>query len=154
MANTYISVALRRQIRKDARHRCGYCHTPEAFVGMPLDIDHIWPESLGGETARDNLWLACSPCNTFKGDRTDAIDPETDQSVPLFNPRTQHWSAHFEWDVDGVSLIGRTPIGRATIVTLRLNNEYITNARRFWVGVGRWPPSDDFYAPTLPDEDV
>ncbi len=45
---------------------------------MPLDIDHLLPEALGGVTARENLWLACPRCNDFKGDRVEAPDPVTD----------------------------------------------------------------------------
>jgi 5-methylcytosine-specific restriction endonuclease McrA len=29
-------------------------------IGAELDIDHIIPEALGGETIVTNLWLACS----------------------------------------------------------------------------------------------
>lgn len=40
MAPAYISVDLRRQVRADAGPFCGYCHSPEAIIGMPLDIEH------------------------------------------------------------------------------------------------------------------
>jgi 5-methylcytosine-specific restriction endonuclease McrA len=30
---------------------------------MPLDIEHINPEALGGPTTRENLWLACTRFN-------------------------------------------------------------------------------------------
>jgi hypothetical protein len=68
---------------------------PEAFLGMPLDIDHIIPEALDGPTIRANLWLACPRCHDFKGDRTTALGPDTGQRQPLFNPRTQRWTDHF-----------------------------------------------------------
>lgn len=89
MSRAYIATELRCQVRTDAGGRCGYCRSPEAFLGMPLDVEHIVPEALGGPTVRDNLWLACTRCNDFKGDRTDSIDPATSQRVPLFNPRMQ-----------------------------------------------------------------
>ena len=60
MSRTYISKALRQQVASHARHRCGYCLTSEAVVGTPMEIDHIIPQSLGGLTEEDNLWLACS----------------------------------------------------------------------------------------------
>lgn len=33
---------------------------------MPMEIDHIIPEALGGLTEEDNLWLACPLCNEHK----------------------------------------------------------------------------------------
>lgn len=143
MSRAYISADLRRQIREDSAARCGYCHAPEAFLGMPLDIDHILPEALGGATVRENLWLACSRCNDFKGDRTEAPDPLTGEMIPLFNPRTNLWTEHFSWSINGENILGRTPTGRATTEALRLNNEFIVVARRFWVEAGRWPPADN-----------
>lgn len=148
MSRTYVSAELRRQVREDAEARCGYCHAPEAFLGMPLDIDHLTPEALGGDTIRENLWLACPRCNDFKGDRTESPDPLTSESTPLFNPRTQRWTEHFSWSVAGERILGRTPIGRATVEALRLNNEFIVIARQFWVEAGHWPPPDDLIADT------
>jgi len=142
MTPAYIPVELRRQVRADAAGRCGYCHTPEALIGMPLEYEHLYPEALGGPTDRPNLWLACTRCNDFKGDRIDALDPETSERMPLFNPRIQVWIEHFTWSPDGTQIIGRTAIGRATVEALRLNNEFIVTARRFWVESGWWPPGE------------
>ncbi len=142
MTPAYIPIELRRQVRADAGWRCGYCHTPEALIGMPLEFEHLHPEAHGGATVRENLWLACIRCNDFKGDRTDAVDPETGETVLLFNPRTQVWMEHFAWSPDGTLIIGVTPVCRATAVALRLNNEYIVVARRFWVEAGWWPPTE------------
>ena len=118
----YLSAELRRQLRSDAGSRCGYCRSAEALTGTPLTIEHIVPLAAGGPTRRDNLWLACHRCNEFKADRIDAVDPETQERVLLYNPRLQTWHDHFEWSPDGAHIIGRTPIGRATVVTLQLNN--------------------------------
>ena len=142
MTPAYIPIELRRQVRADAGGRCGYCHTPEALIGMPLEFEHLYPEAHGGATVRENLWLACTRCNDFKGDRTDGVDPQTGETVPLFNPRTQSWTEHFSWSPDGTLITGLTPIGRATVVALQLNNEFIIVARRFWVEAGWWPPTE------------
>lgn len=139
----YIPVELRRQVREDARTRCGYCHSPEALLGMPLEFDHLYPEARGGPTERENLWLACSRCNDFKGDRIDFVDPVTQERVLLFHPRNHRWMDHFAWSPDGTHMLGKTSIGRATIEMLRLNNEFIVTTRRFWVEVGWWPPDED-----------
>ena len=127
---SYIPVELRRHVRADAGSRCGYCHSPEAFIGMPLDIEHLIPEAAGGPTVRENLWLACSRCNDFKGDRTDAVDPESGTRVALFNPRMQPWLDHFAWSLDGTRITGLTACGRATVTALRLNNEFVVVARQ------------------------
>lgn len=150
MSPAYIPVELRQQVRADADGRCGYCQTLEVLIGMPLECEHLHPEAHGGLTARENLWLACTRCNAFKGDRIDAVDPETGETVPLFNPRTQIWMEHFAWSPDGTLIVGRTPIGRATAIALRLNNEHIIVARGFWVEAGWWPPDE---RPRLRTED-
>jgi len=139
---TYIPVELRRQVQADASRRCGYCRSPEVLTGMPLEIEHIIPEAAGGLTVRENLWLACHRCNEFKGDRTQAIDPLTGESVALFNPRTQRWREHFAWSPDGTHIVGLTSCGQVTVRALRLNNDYVVEARRFWVEAGWWPPVD------------
>lgn len=89
MSQTYISTELRRRVAEEARHRCGYCLTREEIVGTPMEIDHIIPESLGGLTEQDNLWLACSLCNDYKGTRIAALDPISGEIIRLFDPRRQ-----------------------------------------------------------------
>ncbi|MCI0394564.1 MAG: HNH endonuclease [Chloroflexi bacterium] len=140
MSKTRISKELRDRVAKSAKYRCGYCQTQEIVIGMPLVVDHIIPEKAGGRSEESNLWSACRRCNEYKGDQTTAIDPETGQEVPLFNPRTQAWSDHFFWDDNGTLIVGLTPIGRATVVALNLNNEYAVRSRRRWVSVGWHPP--------------
>jgi hypothetical protein len=140
--SSYISAELRQQVRADAGRRCGYCLSLEALTGIPLEIEHIIPESKGGVTGRENLWLACHSCNKFKGDRTQAIDPQTEEVVSLFNPRTQNWPEHFRWSLDGTLIIGSTPSGRATVEALQMNNDYVVEARRFWALAGWHPPAD------------
>lgn len=144
MTRPYLSVELRRQIRADSAGRCGYCHSSEVLLGMPLEVEHLYPHALGGPSTRENLWLACSRCNDFKGDRVEAVIPETDQLTPLYNPRQQPWSDHFAWSQDGTEITALSPIGQATVAALRLNNEYIVATRRIWVAAGWWPPADDF----------
>ncbi len=139
---TRIPLRLRQILDEECHHRCGYCLTTEANVGMPLTVDHIIPRSKGGKTTLANLWLVCYRCNEFKEDQTEAEDPLTGKSVPLFNPRTQSWSEHFAWSPDGTHVIGLTAIGRATVIALRMNDEVRVAARRRWVSVG-WHPPDD-----------
>jgi 5-methylcytosine-specific restriction endonuclease McrA len=83
-----ISAALRRRVAAAAGYRCGYCLTAQEIIGPLLEIDHLVPVALGGSSEEINLWLACPHCNGAKAARIDAVDPETGQTVPLFNPRT------------------------------------------------------------------
>jgi hypothetical protein len=142
MSHSRVGAALRRQINADARHRCGYCLTSAKIVGTPLEIDHIVPESLGGPTARENLWLACSMCNDHKGNRIAAPDPVAGEIVRLFDPRRQVWLEHFGWNAEGDLIIGKTPTGRATVAALRLNRAELVEARCGWVIAGWHPPRD------------
>lgn len=140
MTKRYIPKALRDLITEQAGRRCGYCLTQEAIVGAPMEIDHLFPESLGGSTEEDNLWLACSLCNDHKGDRVAAPDPETGEVVRLFNPRHQSWAEHFAWTAEGDRIVGLTPVGRATAIALNLNRPALARARRVWVDAGWHPP--------------
>lgn len=101
------------------------------------------PVSLGGTDSLDNLALACFHCNRRKTNRLTAIDPETGETVPLFNPRQDNWREHFVWSVDKLQVVGLTAIGRATIATLSLNRERILHIRAADVEMGRHPPVDD-----------
>lgn len=143
MTKTRLRVALRRQVTVDFRNRCAYCHTLTAITGARLVIDHIIPEAAGGPTIRENLCLACHSCNEFKGAQTETQDPLTGEPTPLFHPRQQQWRDHFAWSAAGSEIIGRTPVGRATVAALNLNHPDIVEARRRWTRVGWHPPSDD-----------
>lgn len=140
MSQLYIPASLRRAIAEQAGQRCGYCQTTPAYSGGQLQIDHIIPLAAGGQTIESNLWLACGLCNRNKRVQTHALDPITNEIVPLFNPRLQVWWDHFAWSEDGSHVIGQTPCGRATVVALKLNNDYIVPARKNWVRVGWHPP--------------
>ncbi len=135
-----ISDSLRQQVIEEAKYRCEYCQTSSRLTGMPLVMEHILPRSLGGSDVRANLGAACYHCNEFKGAKTEAIDPATQELTPLFNPRTDNWAAHFSWGNGGTHVIGMTPMGRATVVALRLNNENLVDARLLWIEFGWHPP--------------
>jgi len=142
MSQSHIPLELRRRVAEQARHRCGYCLASEAIVGAPMEIDHLIPQSLGGLTEEDNLWLACSLCNDHKSDRIAALDPLTGEVARLFDPRHQIWREHFAWTAEGDRVIGLTPTGRATVIALQLNRPSLFKARQAWVAVGWHPPQD------------
>jgi hypothetical protein len=106
------------------------------------------PQSLGGSDEPDNLALACHRCNERHYNFTSAIDLQTQDEIPLFNPRQQQWSDHFIWTKDGTRILGKTPTGRATCNRFDLNDECrdepsIQIARRFWVTAAWHPPQSD-----------
>jgi 5-methylcytosine-specific restriction endonuclease McrA len=108
-------------------------HDPILF-----EIDHIIALSHGGPTRASNLALACFLCNSYKGTNVAGIDPETRRVTPLFHPRRHKWQRHFRWH--GPELHGRTPIGRATVATLRINLLHRTAHRAALIAEGVFPP--------------
>lgn len=142
MSSAYVPTELRRRVAEEGRYRCGYCLSQEAITGQLMEIDHLFPRSLGGLTIEENLWLACSACNDHKKNRVLAEDPKTGQLVRLFNPRFESWEEHFEWSDGGLRIRGRTPKGRATVEALHLNRPSVVKARRAWVEVGWHPPAE------------
>ena len=138
-----IALEVAQRVRAAARNRCGYCLSPQHLVMARLEIEHIRPLAKNGTDDESNLWLACPFCNGHKGDKIRAIDPQSKESIALFNPRTQNWFDHFRWSEDSLYIIGLTPTGRATVEALHLSDdpEAIT-VRRFWVVAGWHPPLD------------
>lgn len=105
-----------------------------------MHVEHINP--LGGDQL-DNLCLACPNCNLSKAAATMAQDPITREDVPLFNPRSQAWDEHFEWE-DNYNLIrGLTPIGRASVARFKMNRPRIVLARARWALAGLHPVVKD-----------
>jgi len=136
----YISDTIRQQVAETAQYRCGYCLTSQRFTAKILHVEHIIPLAAGGSSTPENLWLACDLCN--KGVQTAGTDPLTQQTVALYNPRTQNWFDHFAWSMDGIHVIGLTPTGRVMVVALRLNNAFLVEARSWWVTAGWHPPKE------------
>lgn len=141
--SAYVSAALDRRVREAAGQRCGYCLSPQSLVMARLEVEHIIPLALGGQTEEANLWLACPLCNRYKGSKTTAVDPQSGEEVSLFNPRTQAWRQHFRWSEDGLRIVGITPVGRATVAALHLDDDPdALLVRSYWVLAG-WHPPDE-----------
>ncbi len=91
-------------------------------------MEHILARQHGGSTSFDNLAFACWSCNLKKGPNLSGIDPETGSMTALFHPREDSWPGHFSAHIGtliphGVEIRGLTPVGRATIRVLGLNDE-------------------------------
>lgn len=111
---------LRRFVRDRAGHRCEYCGIIQVHVSFAaFHIDHVIARQHGGTDDAANLALACYHCNLHKGPNLTGIDPDTGSIVPLFHPRRDTWHEHFA--LQDVTIVGLTPIGRATIRVLQMN---------------------------------
>lgn len=119
MSPTRISAAMRQRVRERAKLQCEYCLLAEYQAFFPHEPDHIIAEKHGGPSGFENLALCCFDCNRFKGSNIASLDPETGELTPLFDPRMQKWTDHFV--LNGGQIIPLTPVGRATVQTLRLN---------------------------------
>ena len=106
-------------------------------VGKRCRLTTLTPQ---GDDVLENLCLSCWNCNSSKHKATLVIDPETGARVPLFNPRTQVWSEHFEWLDGGTQVRGLSPIGRATVARLKMNRPAMIVARQRWAEGGYHPP--------------
>lgn len=113
---------------------CEYCRIPQRLDDLPFEIDHVLATAHGGKTAPNNLALSCLPCNRFKGPNLAGLDPKTGRLARLFHPRRHAWSRHFRWE--GAILIGLTPIGRATIRVLHINDLLRVRLRTQLIGEG------------------
>jgi hypothetical protein len=117
-----MNAATRDQVCHRANFRCEYCglHQDQSPLAA-LHVEHILPRKHGGNDELDNLAMACVDCNLHKGSDVAGYDPQTGQLTELFHPRKQSWSEHFERQ--GAMIIGKTPIGRTTVLVLQLNAE-------------------------------
>ena len=133
-----VAPSLRRIVVERARHRCEYCGLAQAGQEATFHIDHVFPAVAGGESSAENLALACVSCSLRKGARRFVPDPQTGAEAPIFNPRGDSWFEHFRWD--GITAIGLTPTGRATVLALKINRPLGLAIREEETHRGRHPP--------------
>src|SRR5262245_4470533 len=134
-----ISTSLRNEVVDRAGNRCEYCGLSQLGQEAAFHVDHVQPRAGGGPTAIENLALACVSCSLRKWAKESAPDPDSGEQVLLFNPRTQVWAEHFQWE--GVRVVALTAIGRATAEALSLNRPFILAIRAEEEARGRHPPT-------------
>ena len=78
--------------------------------------------------------MACDRCNAYKGPNLSSLDPQTGLVVELFHPRNQVWQEHFAFQ--SVNIMGLTPIGRATVGLLKMNDERRRTLRAELIALG------------------
>jgi 5-methylcytosine-specific restriction endonuclease McrA len=77
----------RKLILKRDNYTCAYCGKTGST------IDHIQPQSRGGQNTWLNLVTACQKCNNVKDDRT----PKEAKMKLLFEPREPKFSEIYAW---------------------------------------------------------
>src|SRR5229473_836731 len=143
MPEPRVTARQRRTVAARARECCEYCRSQARFPMQSFSTEHIVPRGRGVATALDNLALSCQGCNNHKHLAMTGRDPATRETVPLYHPRRQRWSDHFEWSADFSRILGLTPTGRATVETLHLNREKLVNLRRVLYAMGEHPPKEE-----------
>ena len=139
MSKTYISTNLRKAVFDRAQGCCEYCLIPESLVLATHQIDHAIAEKHGGETVSENLALSCSLCNQAKGSDIASIDPDSGDTVRLYNPRKDVWAEHFLFNNETGVIQPLTAIGRVTVKLLRVNREGYLPVRKIVVQLGLFP---------------
>lgn len=82
-------------------HRCRYCGSTEG----PFHMDHVYPESKGGETSARNLVTACRRCNVSKHDK-----------VGLWPKPIGYWKRHTPLYILGLVNIGMQLIACSSLL--------------------------------------
>ena len=132
-----MDAATRDFVRQRAADRCEYCHMPQqATPFIPFHVEHIIAKQHVNEGHDDpsGLAYACDRCNAFKGPNLSSVDPQTGERVNVFNPRTDEWSDNFA--ISHGTIIGLTPIGRATARLLNMNDSRRVELRLRWLDEG------------------
>jgi hypothetical protein len=129
-------------VRQRAHLICEYCRLPQSHHPIPFEVDHIVALQHRGSTVPGNLALTCLHCNRHKGPNLAGIDRQTSRTrlVRLFNPRRHRWAYHFSWD--GPRVVGRTPIGRVTVIVLAMNDPIRVALREALIDEGVFPPDE------------
>lgn len=139
MPTTHIPAEMRRLVTERANNCCEYCLIHQDDVSTSHQVDHLIALKHSGRTVSENLALACQLCNRYKGSDFATIDHDTGEVVILFNPRTQIWNEHFK--LSGAHIVGLTPVGRATVILLQINDKARVEDRRELIDIGRYPSS-------------
>ena len=134
---TYTPASLRARVVTRAQASCEYCLVHTDYAAFKHEIDHVIAIKHGGATEADNLAYAGVRGNRFKGTHVAALDPQTGEIVPLFNPRKQPWREHFR--LDGPVIVPLSASGRATERLLELNQIDRVLLRQELIAGGRYP---------------
>ncbi len=135
--SSYVSADLRRLVALRANGLCEYCLIHESDTYLGCQVDHVVSEKHGGPTQSENLAYACACCNRAKGSDIASFASSTGEMTRLFNPRADCWADHFR--LHGPLIDPQTPIGEATVRTLRLNDTERIRERQVLCQIHRYP---------------
>jgi HNH endonuclease len=134
--NRYVSEQMRRLVIERANSRCEYCFFPQRYFATSFHIEHIIALKHGGETVIENLALACSTCNEFKGSDLGSLDWDLDGGFAFFfNPRTQILTEHFRFEENG-TFQPLTAEARVTARLFKFNDEERVEERLMLIEAG------------------
>jgi hypothetical protein len=132
-----MSPEIRQATRERAGRRCEYCHLPDQIeLAGPFHVEHVRARQHRGSDELKNLAWSCSRCNSHKGTNLSTVDPDSDNVVPLFNPRDDTWEEHFV--LAGALILGKTATGRATAWLLQMNAGRRVELRSQIIRLGLW----------------
>jgi hypothetical protein len=134
--SSHISAELRQLVFRRAGEICEYCllHAEDMFMGW--QVDHVRSEKHGGQTVAENLAMACSYCNQYKGSDVGSFST-SGELVRFYHPRHDRWSDQFR--LVGGRIEWRTPVGEATVRLLRMNDQARIEERETLREKGRYP---------------
>jgi 5-methylcytosine-specific restriction endonuclease McrA len=96
---------IREYVLEKFGRRCVYCKK----TNVPLELDHLLPQSRGGTNRASNLAPACHACNQKKGNRTAAEfgHPEVQAQAPLRDAaaaNSSRWALYRRMDALGLQV--------------------------------------------------
>jgi hypothetical protein len=84
-----VAPSVRRAVYKRDNHTCQICDKKEGQDHVVLTLDHIIPESRGGDNRASNLRCCCATCNFVRGDRYEMSDKKVKRrSKELYTLKT------------------------------------------------------------------
>jgi hypothetical protein len=130
-----MDAAIADQIRALAGDACEYCRLPQHASRLRFVLDHVIARQHVVRDEIGNLALCCGRCNLHKGPNIAGIDPDSGELTRLFHPRQDRWTEHFRWDAESIM----SPIGRATVAVLAMNQPSQLAVRAALRVEGGWP---------------
>ena len=124
----YISEAKRKKVVERANNYCEYCKIHQSDAFQKHQIEHIIALKHGGSSEIDNLALACTECNFYKGTDLSTVLLPDKELIRLFNPREHIWEAHFF--IEEYVFYPKSKIGEATIKILKMYDIDAINYRK------------------------
>jgi 5-methylcytosine-specific restriction endonuclease McrA len=86
----------RENVYERDKNTCQYCG--RAVERKELNLDHVIPRHLGGETTWENIVCSCKECNTKKANRT----PQQARMSLIRRPKKPVWRPYLDFNLDRI----------------------------------------------------